>query len=188
MSDKDNIGNNKNAFRTDSDYFDNFSNRLMKKIEGFEEIKVEAPILSSVPKYNPFDVPVGYFDELPTIVQQRCTSTSSKNNVLEWLRLLIKPNFAIPVLIVVAIAFAGIKYIHNTNVEKISTPLAEEISIDDALQNIDESTIVEALTAENISLDATTISSSEVSTKEESEIKNYLLENNIDEQNLNTEL
>lgn len=165
---------NKNPFRTSEDYFENFSAKLQNRIEGYEELKDTAPILSSIPKYNPFEVPAGYFDELPTLIQERCNATKQQSNPLEWLFVFLRPRFAVPALSVLLIAFLAIRYYGDNQLP--ADQLAEEISFEEQLQTIDESTIIEALTGD---------ASEEESKNEEEKIVDYLLENNID---LNNEL
>jgi hypothetical protein len=168
-----------NPFGPGNDYFENFQNKIMDRVEEFEELKTEAPFLSNIPKYNPFDIPAGYFDELPTIIQQKCVNNNFKLSWREWLFMIFRPNFAIPVLSVVLIAFAAIYYI-DRNEKQFVSPVAEEISIDEQLQNIDESTIIEALTAQ-VNYESSTDNDNE-------KIMNYLLDNDVDETNLNNEL
>ena len=167
-----------NPFKAGADYFESFENKLQEHINELEEIKNEAPVLSNIPKYNLFGVPVDYFDELPTIIQQRCIDDKSRPSLLEWLLLLIKPRFAVPVLTTLFIAFTGINYM-NKNIESSSNTVAEEISVEEQLQNIDESTLVEELASNpNESIEATANTTNE-------HILNYLIDNNIDENNLN---
>lgn len=169
-------GNN-NPFRTDADYFENFAESISGKIEIHEELKNEAPLLSSIPKYNPFEVPKGYFDELPLHVQEKCQTNTSDYSVIELLKMIFRPNFAIPVVLVIVLAFAAIRYIDHDPKQKM---VAEELSIEDQLLNIDESVIIEALAS---------VSTKEMEMDPENEIiKDYLLDNNVEEVNLNNEL
>ena len=110
-----------------------------------------------------------YFDELPTRVQQRIINSKPSTSPLEWLILLIKPRFVVPVLTVAFIAVLGINYM-NKNAELPKTQVAEEISLEDQLLNIDESTIIESLTA-----DASY--ETEAVTTEDNSIENYLIDN-----------
>jgi hypothetical protein len=169
---------NSNPFGPGSDYFENFQNKIMSRVDEFEELRIDAPFLSNIPIYNPFDVPAGYFDELPSVIQKKCGENNSKSTWLEWIRMVFRPNFAIPVLSVLLIAFAAIYYIENKGTP-VDKPIAEEINVDEELQNIDESTIVDALA------DAGYESSNE---NENEKIKTYLIENNVDETNINYEL
>lgn len=171
-----NNAGNSNPFKPGEDYFENFQNKIMFRVEEFEELKIEAPVLSNIPKYNPFEVPADYFDELPTAIQEKCTIRNLKLTWKEWLAMIFRPNFAIPVLSVFLIAFSAIYYLQKNQME-IEPFVAEEINIEEQLQNIDESTIIDALAAQvnnETSIDT-----------DQDKIMNYLLENDIDETNLN---
>lgn len=168
---------NKNPFGTGADYFEDFADKISRRVEEYEELKAEAPILSSIPKYNPFEIPTGYFDELPSVVQEKC-SRAPQTSFAEWIRMLFRPQFAIPVLCMILIAFAGIRYLNQGN-EENKNNYVEELSLDEQLRSIDETTLVEALAASDNESEAD---------PEEEIIKEYLMDNNIDEQNLNNEL
>lgn len=172
-----------NPFKPAGDYFESFADKMQSRVNAFEEIKTEAPLLSNIPKYNPFAVPSGYFDELPTLVQQRVIVEKVKApSLIEWLQLMIKPRFVIPVLTVAFIAFAGI---HNVNKDAVTEKpgFAEETTVDDQLQlqNIDESTIVDALASQA----STTATNTD---NENQHIVDYLMDNNVDETNLTSAL
>lgn len=168
-----------NPFKPDNDYFENFQSKIMSRVEEFEELKTEAPVLSNIPKYNPFEVPAYYFEELPTLVQEKCGSKNGQASWKDWLMMVFRPNFAIPVLSVVLIAFTAIYYLEK-NEMKIEPVTAEEINVEEQLQNIDESTIIDALTAQ--------LNHGTSADNDNDKIMNYLLENNVDETNLNYEL
>lgn len=169
--------NGSNPFKTKSDYFENFAGKLQHHIDELEEIKTEAPLLISIPKNNPFEVPSDYFDELPTIIQQRCIDDKPSPSIMEWLLFLIKPRFAVPVFATILIAFSGINFMDkNAELQKMNE---EKISINEHLYNIDETTIIEALTSETNGFKKNDTNES---------IENYLIDNNIDEYNLGNEL
>ena len=168
-----------NPFNAGDDYFERFAAKIQNSVDTFEEIRNEAPILSNIPKYNPFDVPAGYFDELPTVVQQRCIDAAKKPAFAEWLSMLFRPRFAIAVLTTVLIAVSGIYYTRQTGVTNTIPAVAEEITVDEQLQNIDETTIVEELTAD---ADLAVIADPQ------DDIVDYLMESDIDETSLNVEL
>ena len=172
--------NNNNPFKASNDYFENFTSKLNARIDNLEEITPIAPILSSIPKYNPFEVPKEYFDELPSRIQEQTIRHKPASALSDWLMMVIKPRVLIPLFSIALIAFAGIRYMNN-NAQLPVKQVAEEISVEEQLYNIDESTIIEKLTA-----DANTENES-VSTDDNS-IENYLLDNNVDESNLNNEL
>ncbi len=159
-------------------YFDAFTSKLQNRIDDEEEIKAFAPTLLSIDKYNPFEVPPDYFEELPTIVQERVIQSKNTSS-FEWLFLLFKPRFAIPFIAIICISFAGIYYMNNQTT--IKNEANEELSLEDHLYYIDEADIVEQLTA-----DAST--ENENISDDENSIENYLLENNIEESNLHNEL
>jgi hypothetical protein len=159
-------------FRTGNDYFERFSSRLNERIEGLDEIRAIAPVLYSLPKYNPFEVPDDYFEELPSRVSERALSSKNTLSLYGWLILLIRPRFVIPVAATLLLAFAGINYMNSLpDVPKTAT---EEFSLEEHLYDIDESTIIDKLTAEAVTDE----------NSEENGIRDYLIDNNIDETNL----
>lgn len=163
-------------FKANDDYFEKFSSKLQNRIDDFEETNVDAPVLSNIPKYNEFEVPADYFDELPSRIQQRIIDNKPTSSILEWLLLLIKPRFVFPVLTVILIAVAGINFM-NKNAESSKTEVAEEISVEDQLANIDESTIIESLTGD------ASKENEKISTEDNS-IENYLIDNGVDESSI----
>ncbi len=167
-----------NPFEADPDYFENFAGKLQHQIDELEEIKEEAPLLLAIPKYNPFEVPKGYFDELPTIIQQRCADVKPPLSIIEWVLCFVKPRFAIPIFATILLAIAAI-YVMNKNGELPQIQFADEAAIEEQLYNIDETTIIDALTddADNLKQNNTNEC-----------IENYLIDNNIDESNFENEL
>ncbi len=171
---------NTNPFKANEDYFENFTSKLQNEIDEYEEIKNEAPVLSNIPKYNPFEVPKDYFEELPTIIQQRVINIKQTTSILEWLVLLIKPRFAVPFLTVVFIAVTGINFM-NKNADIPKTEIAEEMTTEEQLYNIDEGTLIESLNTNHAN-------EKENQSPDDVNIQNYLIDNNIDETNLNNKL
>lgn len=168
-----------NPFNASKDYFDSFSSKLQNRIEDEEDIKAIAPTLLSIDKYNPFEVPNDYFEELPTIVQERVISRKNESSLPQWLLLLFKPRFAVPLMAIVFISIVGVKYMNNK--AEVKTETAEELSLEDHLYYIDENDIIDQLTAD-VSVET------ESASEDDNSIENYLLDNNIDESNLNNEL
>lgn len=167
----------KSPFKAGSDYFDSFILKLEDHIADFEEIKTEAPVLSNIPKYSPFELPTNYFDELPTKIQDIVNNKTAKTSIFEWITLLIKPNFAIPVLTTLLIAFAGINYIEKQS-KVTDTKMEYQLSEEEQLYLIDESIIIDAIVSG-------TSSENEKTIEQNTNIENYLIENNIDERILN---
>lgn len=175
----DSLGHTERSRSADESYFDSFTSKLQNRILDEEEIKALAPTLLSIDKYNPFEVPKDYFEELPTIVQERVIESAKKSNGLEWLFLLFRPRFAVPMLVVLFVSIAGIYYINNNSIKNVE--LVEELSLEDNLYYINENEILEHLTAD-ASIENESLS------EDDNSIENYLLENNIDESNLSNEL
>lgn len=170
-----NLGKN-DPFGSSKNYFDDFNARLQNSIDDLEEIKEFAPTLLNIPKYNPFETPAGYFDHLPSLVQEKAVARHTSVTPLEWLLLLIKPRFIIPVAATMIIAIAAINYL-NKNSEPIHHNDAEELSLEEQLYYIDEAVIIEQYTAD-AGADIENISS------EDNSIEDYLIENNIEETDL----
>jgi hypothetical protein len=188
MTEDHNIENDKNLrgltgsnspFRANEDYFENFTSKLQNRIVEFEELKDLAPVLGNIPKYNPFEAPVGYFDELPSLVQERCVAQAQKAPAFAWLQVLFRSRIVVPTFLLIIAALVGIRYLSH-NVTQPSEMAEEVSSFEDQLQNIDEATIVEALTAD--------ASLREETSAEDEKIMDYLLDNNLDETNPDNEL
>lgn len=170
----------KNPFHVDDSYFDAFTTKLNNTIAELEELKAEAPRLSSIPKYNPFEVPAGYFDELPSAIQGLVTIEKSRFSIKEWLFQFIRPNFSIPVFTVIAIAIAAIHFV-NQQVAKTPADLTADLSLEEQLYPIDESILIDLLSKSNEESDlkqSPTVDS----------ITNYLIDNDVDDASLNTDL
>ena len=170
--------NGNNPFKSDNDYFENFSDKLQNRIDELEEIKAIAPLLLAIPKYNPFEIPAGYFDELPGIIQKRCVETKPSFSIIDWLLFNVKSRIAIPAFATIVFAIIAI-YITNKNTGFPTTQLADEISIEEQLYDIDETTIIDAVTDDANDLNQNNTSEN---------IENYLIDNNVDEGNLEYEL
>lgn len=169
--------NTANPFRASENYFENFTQKLQDEIAMYEELRSEAPVLTSIPKYNPFDVPSQYFEELPMFIQEKVVNTKSGTSILEWIYMLIKPKFALPFILTMFMAVAGMKFM-NTNSEIPLVATDEEMTIDEQLYAIDEGTIIETLNSGQ---------SEEIASADDETIKSYLLENNIEESKISNE-
>ena len=168
-----------NPFNPSEDYFNSFTSKLQNRIEDEEDIKVLAPTLLSIAKYNPFEVPADYFDEFPTLIQERVIASKNKPSYFEWLFLFLKPRLVVPMLAIVFVSIIGIEYMNNK--VEVKTETSEDLSLEDHLYYIDETDIIDQLTAD-ASIET------ESASDDDNSIENYLLDNNIDESNLNNEL
>ena len=167
--------NKTNPFGMEASYFEDFGAQLSNRITEFEELKNDAPFLAAIPKYNPFEVPAGYFDELPNQIQELINIQHPHFSLKEWLIQFIRPNFAIPVTTTIVIAILAIQFV--TKQVKQPKKEAAELSIEEQLYPIDESTLVDLL-----SINTETIASSG-----DEPITNYLIDNNVDEAILNND-
>jgi hypothetical protein len=160
-------------FGVDADYFSRLQEKIGRGVEGYEEIRGIAPELSSIPKYNPFSAPDGYFDELALRIQLALPS-HTEAPAFAWWKLVFSFRFLVPVLGTLLLAFIMIRSIEPQDIPVVALEMTE----DEQLQQIDESLLVEALADE----------SQPAGMGEEDGIVNYLMENNVEEQNLDTEL
>lgn len=170
--------NGKNPFRVDDSYFDAFSAKLSDAIADLEEIKEEAPTLYSIPKYNPFEVPVAYFDELPTLVQEQVAFHQPRFSIKEWLIQLIRPNFAFPVALTILVAFAAIRFV-DKQAKQPKADATTDTTLEEQLYPIDENVIVDLFDE--------TPPNTEARHSGDETITDYLIDNNVDELSLNAD-
>lgn len=157
-------------FGTESDYFSKLNDRIMDRVNEFEELKELAPTLNQIPKYNPFSVPANYFEEFPTDLQNKIADNKTSIKWTDWLALLLKPSFSVPVLSVLLITFVGIKNIDKIGSE--TTFVQDSYSIYDELDHIDESMLIDEV-----------VNNTDDLVTDDSEIEEYLIENEIEELN-----
>ena len=141
-------------------------------ISEHEELKNIAPTLFSIKKENSFKVPANYFDELPTLVQEKCTEKEELRlpDFIKRIMLVLNHKYAIPVAMLVILVYFGIK---NTSID--STILtANDISEYIASENIyemDETLLIEILLEEEQSLSMN---------EQDEEMVDYLMDSDID--------
>jgi len=172
--------NGKNPFRVDDSYFEAFSAKLNDRIADLEELQADAPTLASIPKYNPFELPTGYFDEFPTQLQEILSKEKTRISLKEWIFQLIRPNFVLPVLTTIIVAVAAIQVV-NKQVQSPKASMTADFSIEEQLYPIDEATLVDLLSSNTIENELKQADADEP-------IANYLIDNNVDESVLNTDL
>lgn len=164
-----------NKFDVPANYFD----ELPKEIE-------TGIITSSFPKENPFEVPVDYFDHLPAVIQDKISSQAKKVKVLslDWFT---KTQLLAVAASVVIVCLIGVKYWDKSNLispEKTVANLTKstEKNVDEGMENVDESTLEEALSEETES------SSAQVQIASNDHIVEYLVDDHIDVNTLMNEL
>lgn len=164
-----------NKFDVPANYFD----ELPKEIEA-------GIITSSFPKENPFEVPVDYFDHLPTVIQDKISSQTKKVKVLslDWFT---KKQLLAVAASVVIVCLIGIKYWNKSNLIAPESPVASltistEKTLEDGMENVDESTLEEALSEEVES------GSPQLQIASNDHIVEYLVDDHIDVNTLMNEL
>jgi len=120
------------------------------------DIKDQAPTLFSIEKQNPFEIPDGYFDELPNIIQSKI---AEKKTVSLWKNahaIIRKPQYSIAAsFIILLLSVAGYFFLFNkSNDETVLISRYAELNnlIEDNrinLDNIEESFFVDALISES---------------------------------------
>ncbi|MFH1319143.1 MAG: hypothetical protein ABII90_00620 [Bacteroidota bacterium] len=169
-----------------------------------EDLKDLSPTLSKIEKHNPFKIPKGYFDSLPTIIQNRCIEIEKGKPIRGlWLQNIFTPviqkltllnlKIAIPVSTAIVIIIAGIYFFTSLTtslqIENGASLLSfnqlsgEEIA--SVLENdngyyIDEYLIIEALLDKEMEEEENAASNPDNIDDSSDEIIDYLIENDID--------
>ena len=148
-----------------------------------DDLKKHAPWLTKIEKRNEFQAPDGYFDSLPSIIQERCleSSRSAISEKLERFRFYFY-RLVIPVSFAAIIIFFGLNYLNPADVDNDLT--AEEISIileEDVSISIEETLLIEIL-MENESAQSAEFAD------EDEDIIDYLIDNDIDLSSIINEL
>ncbi|HWY97937.1 MAG TPA: hypothetical protein VNY36_02520 [Bacteroidia bacterium] len=151
-----------------------------------ENLGKEVPLLSSIPKRNPFTVPEGYFDALPSAIMDKCreTKTIPEKSKLFWL---FRPQWITAILIcAIAITF----YMRHDTPATLETLTAQvsDSTIYQHLQNnidyVDVNSLEDALQNENV----TTVPARTDSTNNQQDIVKYLMDHNVDASDIENEL
>jgi len=141
-------------------------------------MNIAATRLEGIPNENPFTVPANYFERLNSEIQDKVIASKKKEG-FDLIGLLWKPKFSLS-LITVAVALVIIfKFTanHNVNNDKFAFSMKEVVNSGE-LNDIDESTIIETLSANNKT----------ISSPKQGEIEKYLLDNNVDESQITGQL
>lgn len=148
-----------------------------------DNLQKHAPWLAKIEKRNEFQVPAGYFDSLPSIIQERCieSSRTTISEKLERFKFYLY-RLAIPVSFAAIIVFFGLNYLNPADVDNDLT--AAEISIileEDVNISIEETMLIEAL------MENESAQSAEFADEDEGLI-DYLIDNDIDLSSIINEL
>jgi len=155
-----------NPFIVPDDYFDSLSRSIQQQVQSLPDFEKTAA-------KEHFKVPEGYFDSLPTIIQQRILDEKKKR--ISWGEIVdgifFRPKYALALASVAILIVFCIKYFNRP----ISVqPALAEISASD----IDNSTYLADMD-ESLLADAVAVQTASGGEKDAS-VEDYLIENNID--------
>ncbi|MGM9475411.1 hypothetical protein ACS5PU_03230 [Pedobacter sp. GSP4] len=151
---------NTNSFEVPQNYFETLTERIETKIRLAEITKPE----------NAFAVPANYFDTLQSRINDRIAAETPKKEakiIPLWRRNIVK--YASAACFVLMASFGAYFYQNNTAIPVAQTPLTD-LANEQLLYDIDESTIIEHLEAQNTS-------SSKTNSASDTEMENYILNN-----------
>jgi hypothetical protein len=122
-----------------------------------------APRLSKIKKENSFEVPAGYFDTLPHVIQDICIQqTKQKVKSPAWYYFLLKPKFGMRVAMLAIALFFGTRFYHKQLLLKAPEDITQVY-----LSELDENAMVENIVDND-------------KQKENDKIEDYLIENQVD--------
>jgi hypothetical protein len=148
-------------FSVPKDYFEKLPDGVMGKINAI-------PAESS----NPFDVPKGYFNSLSSEISEKIADKS--NSIPVWKQLLL-PQYMIPASLAVILIIAGFYFMNQKSVNHTELEFTtNDLQNSTIVMDIEESLIVEFISDENIAT--------------EEYIEEYLIENNIEYNEIENEL
>lgn len=151
----------------------------------------EAPLLQSIPKSNPFIVPEGYFEDLPTRIMDACRqgdrrTLSQAADKVFWL---FRPQWVLTAFVAIVCISLLLRNKDNssTNIETIAANIPDSVIVQNLQNNIDfvDVTSLEEMTAQN---PVNVMPQQPVQDTTNKEIINYLINNNVDASDIENEL
>lgn len=188
MDDKNNInGFDEQDFDVPGDYFESLASNIQERCMENDELRKIAPTLADIPKYNPFIVPDGYFDELPAVIQEKIIAVKKRFSIAERFVWIFRPQLAVAAgLVIIALITMLIMNNNSSSPENIENVIAHNsgqtdsvadsslyASVEAVLYEVDEATLIESFEGENIAVNNDEVASDD-------DIESYLVENNID--------
>lgn len=142
----------------------------------YDELK-DAPLLHSLSNESPFNVPDGYFESLPTLIETRIAE-EKKGKIVSIFRLVLQPKYAVAACLVTFALVTAVLYNRTHETPPVEILLSyDELSASVYFNDINEELLVEELSSLGISSDNSSL-----------ELENYLLENTNDLSTLENEL
>ncbi len=160
------------SFAVPADYFTSSQNEMLGKINALGE--KENSVLP-----NPFLTPENYFEKLPNSIQQTITNQRQHQNLPGWIEILLRPQVGIAFASLLLLLWFGVKTRQPKIIESGSSEITVEYLVAaDYLRDLDETTIIEMLLAEDVS---------SASPSSDTYI-DYLLDNDIEISQIETDL
>ena len=163
---------------------------MSKKTEIFDyNPEKEAPLLSGIAKSNPFTVPDGYFDALPTQIMEACREGGKRKPafVFDKIFWLFRPQWMLAIFIaVVGICIFLRQENNNMSYEAIAASLPDSVIMQHLQNNID---YVDVNSLEEMALKQDAMGT--LQTPQDTangQIMNYLINNNVDASDIENEL
>jgi hypothetical protein len=184
MTEKDNIDENLRKLLEDSDsstpfrvpenYFQDFPAHMDKIIAQLPDFEKQASV-------NPYSVPEGYFEKLPLQINEAVLAATRKSRTWkELITAILRPPSSVPSLLTISLIISSFFFftkVHTVDLPEYSETNNDEYSTSVITQEVDESTLIQVLSDENI----------ETSSVDDS-YEEYLLDNNIDISQLENKL
>ncbi len=103
-----------------------------------------APVLFSIKKENPFQVPDNYFESLPSIIQERCIASQPVRK--PWYTFLLKPKISLSLGFALVLLVAGINFTNlNNTTPTAPQPLSQTDQAGFEVEDIDENILVDMI-------------------------------------------
>ena len=127
----------------------------MKKqdLHNDEDLKKLAPLLFSLKKENPYKVPHDYFDELPTIIQNKIIDDVLVPTSIwsQLMKVIFKPQFAWSSLSIATLILIGVLVFKSEyKPEQISSQDIAEVIYHQEIDNMNETDLIDAMPEEKI--------------------------------------
>jgi hypothetical protein len=155
-----------NSFKVPDEYFDSLSRSIQQQIQSLPDFEKTAD-------KNHFKVPEGYFDSLPTTIQQRIIDGKKKR--ISWGQIVdgifFKPKFILALASAALLVVFSVKYFSRAITVQ---PVVAEISVSDLSNSTYLADIDESLLADVVAVQTTSGGEKDAS------LEDYLIENNID--------
>ncbi len=155
----------------------------------------DAPLLRTIPKSNPFTVPEGYFDNLPSQIMAQCRENTKRMPSVNYNRafLLFKPQSIFAVLIAVIALSVYLRREGNKPLEKyesIAATIPDSVlmaSVQNNIAYVDVSALENMVNNQDEVLPVN-IPDADIQDSSGGQIINYLINNNIDASDIEKEL